>query len=303
VASATPATAIAGQPFTLTVEVVNDAGAVISEINSSVTIGVLNADTRVAGRGTLSTPSFQLLAGQRSISETYTCAEPIVLVAHDDAGNTPATSNVVTITPAAPSAVRLASNPTWVGGNKHATLTARVVDAYENGVANQSVAFALVSGTGEVTPSDSLSDSNGNVRADFLSPHLQETDHLRATDGSFSQDLNLQVSFVDPGAGAGYATNYPNPFHPPSQGTTIAYKLDNNATVRIRIFTQSGDLVREQTFASAGSGGSAGLNQWVWDGRNGSGGVVASGGYVALIETEGSGQAQRTMKHWIAVVR
>src|SRR5262249_18768512 len=62
VASATPSTAVAGQPFTLTVKVVNDAGAVISEINSTVTIEVRNAITRAPGRGTLSTPQFQLQA-------------------------------------------------------------------------------------------------------------------------------------------------------------------------------------------------------------------------------------------------
>ena len=125
VASVTPRPPVAGQPFTVTVKVTNDAGAVISEINSSVTIDVRNANSHAPGRGTLSTPQFQLLGGQRSVSETYTCSEPILLVAHDDAGNTPATSNPITITPGAPSAVRLASSPSWVGGNKHATLTAR----------------------------------------------------------------------------------------------------------------------------------------------------------------------------------
>jgi hypothetical protein len=301
VASTTPATAAAGHPFTLTVQVTNDAGAVISEINSSVTIEVRNANSHAAGRGTLSTPSFQLLGGTRSISETYTCSEPIVLIAHDDAGNTPATSNTLTITPGPPTAVRLASSP-WVGGNKHAAVTARVVDAFENGVPDQSVTFLLLSGTGGLTPSDSVSDVNGNVRADFLSPHQQEVDHIRASSGAFSQELSLEVTFVDPAASAGYATNYPNPFHPPTQGTTIAYKLADNATVRIRIFTQNGDLVREQNFTRAGTGGSAGLNEWIWDGKNGRGSVVASGGYIALIEAD-AGQKQDVMKRSIAVVR
>jgi hypothetical protein len=303
VASVTPATARAGDPFTLVVKVVNDGGAVISEINSSVSIEVRHATADVAGRGTLSTPDFQLLGGQRSITETYTRSEPIVLVAHDDAGNAPATSNPITITPGPPSAVRLASSPSWVGGNKHGTLTARVVDAYENGVPDRSVTFALLSGAGTLTPTDSLSDVNGNVRADFLSPREPEFDRIRAASGSFSQDLDLQVAFVDPHAGGGYVSSFPNPFHPPVEGTTIAYKLDDRATVRIRIFTQTGDLVREQSFASAASGGMAGLNQWVWDGRNGNGAVVASGGYVALIEAQGAGQTLNVMRRRIAVVR
>jgi hypothetical protein len=268
-----------------------------------VTIEVLNANSHKPGRGTLSTPQFQLLAGQRSISETYTNSEPIVLVAHDDAGNAPATSNTITITPGAPSAVRLASNPPWVGGNKHATLTARVVDTFENGVPGQTVNFAVISGTGGLTPSDSLSDENGNVRADFLSPHLQETDHLQATSGSFSQDLNLQVTFVDPNAGGGYVTNYPNPFHPPTQGTIIAYKLADNASVTMRIFTIGGDLVLRRTFERATPGGSPGLNEVAWDGRNGNGDVVASGGYIVLIEAQGTGATLNVIRRKIAVVR
>ena len=303
VAIATPATAVAGQPFTLTVKVVNDAGAVISEINSSVTIDVQNANSHAPGLGVLSTPKFQLLGGQRSISETYTRSEPIVMVAHDDAGNAPATSNPVAITPGAPSAVRLASNPSWVGGNKHGTLTARVVDQFENGVPSQSVSFALLSGTGVVTPSDSTSDENGNVRADFLGPRQQETDHIRATSGAFSQDLAVEITFVDPSAAGGYTTNYPNPFHPPAQGTTLAYKLNDEASVTIRIFAQNGDLVREQTFARGAVGGIAGLNSWTWDGRNGAGNVVSSGGYIVLIEAHGVGSTLNVMRHKIAVVR
>jgi hypothetical protein len=303
VAEVLPSTARAGEPFTLTVKVTNDAGAVISEINSFVTIDVQHATRHEPGRGTLSTRQFQLLGGQRSISQTYTFSEPIVLVARDDAGNAPATSNPITITPGPPTAMRLASNPTWVGGNKHATLTARVVDAYENGVPDRPVTFAVVSGTGLVSPIDSLSDADGNARADFQSPRQPEVSRIRAASGSLSQDLDVEVAFVDPTAGGGHVTSFPNPFHPPAQGTTIAYKLDDHAGVRIRIYTQTGELVREQTFERAASGGAAGLNEWVWDGRNGNGTVVASGGYVALIEAEGIGQTLHVMRRRIAVVR
>ena len=56
----------------------------------------------------------------------------IVLVARDDAGNAPATSNPIIITPGEPSAVRLASSPTWIGGNKHALLSNLVLLFYES---------------------------------------------------------------------------------------------------------------------------------------------------------------------------
>ena len=303
VASVTPSTVRAGDLFTLTVKVTNDAGAVISEINSMVTVEVQNTQTQAPGRGVLATPQFQLLGGQRSISQTYTASEPIVLIAHDDAGNAPATSNVITITPGPPSAVRLASSPTWVGGNKHATLTARVVDAYENGVPDQPVAFALISGTGSVSAIDSLTDANGDARADFLSPRQPEVDRIRATSGSFTRDLDVEVAFVDPTKGGGYVTNFPNPFHPPSEPTTLAYKLDDQASVTVRIFTQSGDLVRRFEVQRGAPGGIQGLNQLVWDGKNGDGKVVSSGGYLVLIEAHGPGETLHVIKRKIAVVR
>jgi Big-like domain-containing protein/flagellar hook capping protein FlgD len=302
-AAVTPSTAPAGGFFTLTVKVTNDAGSVIQEINSFVTVTVQRASSSQPGQGTLLTTQFQLLQGQRSVSETYTFAEPIVLIAHDDAGNAPATSNVITITPGSPSAIRLTSDPTWVGGNKHATVTARVVDAYENGVPDRPVTFALLSGTGTLSPLDSLTSSTGAARADFLSPRNPEMDVIRASSGGLNQDLNLEVAFIDPTAGGGLVTNYPNPFHAGTEATTIAYKLDDFATVTLRVYTNSGQLVRREVFDRGAPGGNPGLNQWSWDGKNGKGEVVASGGYVVLIEAQGQGETLHVIRRKVAVVR
>src|SRR5262245_41426540 len=115
-AAIAPSTARAGEYFTLTVKVTNDAGSVIQEINSNVTVQVENASTQQAGRGTLLVREFQLLQGQRSVSEQYTFAEPIQVIATDDAGNGSARSNVITITPGVPDSIRLVSVPSWVGG-------------------------------------------------------------------------------------------------------------------------------------------------------------------------------------------
>jgi len=302
-AAISPSTAQAGEPFTLTVKVTNDAGSVIQEINSFVTVEVRNAGTQAAGRGTLLTTQFQLLQGQRAVSETYTFVEPIIIIAHDDAGNAPATSNVITITPGDPTAIVMSSNPPWVGGNKHATVYARVVDAFDNGVPDQPVAFQLLTGTGTLSPMDTTSASDGNARADFLSPRNPEIDRIRATSGSLLQEMDLETAFVDPTKGGGYATNYPNPFHPPSEGTTLAYKLDDNASVTVRIYTQTGSLVKRMFFDKGASGGLAGLNTVVWDGKNGKGDVVASGGYIVLIEAQGTGETLHVIRRKIAVVR
>jgi flagellar hook assembly protein FlgD len=115
--------------------------------------------------------------------------------------------------------------------------------------------------------------------------------------------MDLEVAFVDPTAGGGFVTNYPNPFHAGSEGTTLAYKLDDLATVTLRIYTTSGSLVRRVVFERGAPGGSPGLNQWVWDGKNGKGETVASGGYVAFLEAQGAGETLHVMRHKIAVVR
>jgi hypothetical protein len=298
-----PATVRAGEPFTLTVSVVNDGGAVIQEINSAVSIEVQHAITRAAGCGTFSTPQFQLFGGQRSISQTYTCSEPIILIASDDIGTAPATSNPITITPGPPSAVRLAKDPSWVGGNKHATVSARVVDAYENGVPGQSVSFTHVEGGGTLTAIDNTTDDTGVARADYLSPRQPEWARIAAQSGLFSAEIELQTAFVDPSAPGGTIASYPNPFHPRETAATIAYKLSDNANVTLEVFALSGGRVLLKEFRNGTAGGQVGLNEFVWDGKNGQGNFVASGGYLVVIRAEGPGQTMHDMRRKIAVVQ
>jgi hypothetical protein len=255
------------------------------------------------GRGQLLTTQFQLLQGQRSVSETYTFAEPIVIVAYDDAGNAPATTNPIVIKPGQPASIQFTSAPPWVGGNKHATLSAHLIDAFNNGVPGLPMVFQLLTGSGTLSPIDSLTDAAGTARADFLSPRQPEFDHLRASAGSLVADLNLETAFVDPNAKGGSVTSYPNPFHPPLEQTTIAWKLDDDAQVVMRLFTLSGDLVLRRVFDRGTEGGHAGLNTITWDGRNGEGAVVASGGYIALIEAQGQGETMHVIRHKLAVVR
>ncbi len=298
-----PDRARAGEPFTLTVRVVNDAGGVITEINSFVTIEVQNASSREPGRGTLLTTRFQLLQGQRSISETYTYAEPIIFIARDDAGNAPGISDAIIIDPGVPTAIQLSSNPSWLRGNKHATVSARVVDAFDNGVPGEPMSFQLLSGTGVLTPTDSLTNQSGVATADYLSARTPEVSRIHAQSNALSADYDLETAFVDPDAPGGTISNYPNPFHPDAGPTTIAYKLDDNAAVTLRIFTLSGDLVLEEQFPPSTPGGFAGLNTFVWDGENGKGRPVGSGGYIVFVEAKGGGETLHTMRRKIAVVR
>jgi hypothetical protein len=165
------------------------------------------------------------------------------------------------------------------------------------------MAFERLTGTGTLTPIDAATDTGGVARADFLSPRSPETDRIRASASGLSSDLDIETAFVDPSAAGGTVTNYPNPFHPPGQATTIAYKLDDDASVRIRVYTQTGELVREEHFPRGASGGRTGLNGWDWDGTNGAGKAVASGGYIVFIEAQGGGETLHVMRRKIGVVR
>jgi len=66
--------------------------------------------------------------------------------------------------------------------------------------------------------------------------------------------------------------NYPNPFNP---STTITYRLENAAEVKLHIFDTQGRQVK--TLISARQG--AGMHTAHWDGRNEAGGLQASGVY------------------------
>ena len=84
--------------------------------------------------------------------------------------------------------------------------------------------------------------------------------------------------------------------------TTIAYVLDADASVRLRIYSLSGGLVRDETFAAGAEGGQSGLNEVPWDGRNGDGEAVSSGGYILQIEAQTAGAAPNVMRRRVGVV-
>jgi hypothetical protein len=293
----------AGEPFTLSVRVTNDAGSTMQEINSFVEIEVQNASTREPGQGTLLTTQFQLLQGERAVQETYTFAEDIVLIARDDAGNAPAVTEPIHVSPGAPAEIEMNSEPSWVGGNKHATINAWVVDEYGNGVPGRPVVFSLARGMGTLTALDDSTGIGGLARADFLSPRQPEINRIRAVSDDLVAVLDVQTALVDPNAPGGTLTNYPNPFHPDEAPTTIAYKLSDNAFVTLKLYTLGGTLVLRKDFPAGSECGRAGLNEFVWDGRDGSGDLVASGGYILAVQAQGAGETLHQMRCKIAVVR
>jgi hypothetical protein len=78
------------------------------------------------------------------------------------------------------------------------------------------------------------------------------------------------------------AFNYPNPFSPKKQPTTLVYFSSSAGQSNIKIFTITGRLVRTIT-----DNANPGSNEVDWDGKNGKGQIVRNGVYVAVIMPPG----------------
>ncbi|MDD5491150.1 MAG: FlgD immunoglobulin-like domain containing protein [bacterium] len=98
--------------------------------------------------------------------------------------------------------------------------------------------------------------------------------------------------------------NYPNPFDPNREDTTIRFILSENGNITCRIYDFNGDLV---TILQRNDTWSKGLVEFKWGGTNDNGKKVANGTYFAEIQVSGSASdyAGRTVRKIIkiAVVR
>lgn len=298
----------AGSPFTLTVSAVNDAGSVIQEANPQVTVAVLGAHDQAPGRGVLSTTTFQLLQGRRTVSLDYTYAEDIVLRLTDDAGSTPAVTAPLRVVPGDPVAIALSGEPRWVRPGGTVTLSARVTDTCGNVIPEQSVTFQMAANAfGSLAAAGgkglSLATGPGGVAtALYLAPTFAHEATVTASCGAASAGLAIVTAVVNPDAGAGYLTSYPNPFHPGEGPATIVWNLDAASEVRLQVWTTSGSLVLDRRFAAGEPGGTAGTNAFEWNATNGDGEPVASGGYVVRVEAQGDGATEHVMRRKLGVV-
>ena len=113
-----------------------------------------------------------------------------------------------------------------------------------------------------------------------------------AEDSGFAYDYLYEVEFdpdltdAPPALATVLRPNFPNPFRPDEhQQTRLVFDLVSPSTeTRLSIFSTTGDLIWQQDLGSraAREGHAA-----VWDGRNRSGKIVATGVYHLLLETDG----------------
>jgi len=121
------------------------------------------------------------------------------------------------------------------------------------------------------SPQFSLSSLN-------LSPGTYQVS-VMAEDAADNLSDTLQAPIIVASNDLSSVKVFPNPFRP-AQGHTQVTFANLPANARIRIYTFGGELIRDLTANSVGTG--------TWDGNNDSGSHAASGVYFALIEGNGS---------------
>ncbi|MGH8003801.1 MAG: hypothetical protein ACRECJ_03650, partial [Limisphaerales bacterium] len=117
---------------------------------------------------------------------------------------------------------------------------------------------------------------------------------LKANGQPFEYTSSVFTTASGTGLAASLVT-YPNPFSPPAEKIQIAYRLSVASEVELKIFTLTGELVMEKTYASG-----VGANHIEWDGCNGRREQVKNGVYIAVIRSAATGEV---VKQKLAVVK
>jgi len=107
----------------------------------------------------------------------------------------------------------------------------------------------------------------------------------------------LAGAYGIPSARLDSLTNYPNPFDSRKASTFIAYELESDADVFVRVYDLFGISVKKWQMLSGQEGARSGTNRLRWDGRNDRGNFVSAGGYICQVIVEsGSSRVQGIRK-------
>lgn len=120
----------------------------------------------------------------------------------------------------------------------------------------------------------------------FLTPdELRHRLAIDADEAIFAHENQVVTSKETP------AHNYPNPFNPRQEATTIVFEPVESGPIVMSIYDLFGHLVYEKTIPDA--------DDLSWDGRNGRNELVASGGYICILQMDG----EVVSRHKIAVIK
>ena len=122
-------------------------------------------------------------------------------------------------------------------------------------------------------------DYNASVQFDLTGGNGIKRIFVRVLDQAENVSLISSDEIIVDLDPLGLISNYPNPFNPNSEVTTLVIKSDGATEIELKIYDLFGNLVRE---LNAPTG--IAYNQIVWDGRNGKGEMVANGGYICVVK-------------------
>jgi len=98
--------------------------------------------------------------------------------------------------------------------------------------------------------------------------------------------------------------NYPNPVGSGDGTTTFSYYLPEDSEVTITIYTLTGALVRRLIYEAGENGGRGpGVNQVIWDVRNGVGKYVVNGVYICFAAARTPSNGVQSTRYKLAVMR
>jgi hypothetical protein len=192
---------------------------------------------------------------------------------------TPSVTNTLTISPTL--TITLSSTPSFTSTVSR-TLTVSPTWSLTNTITNTpsyTVTRTITptytdSETSTITLTSSVTPSITNTPSITLTLTVTDTFTVTQTQTvTFTVTLTPTLTPTPPDLVLNLKGNFPNPF---VNNTHIVYWLSTDATVEIKVFTVSGEVVRRAT----GIDGKKGYNDYFWDGLNNSSNPVASGVFI-----------------------
>jgi hypothetical protein len=133
---------------------------------------------------------------------------------------------------------------------------------------------------------------NNDISAIFVSgPRLNQAVAVR---GEYDNNFKIGGNFiVTPISTEQSLMVRNNPFNPNIDKAEIAYNLETDALVTMKIYSLTGEIVYQTEFSAGAEGGRIGSNYVSWDGTNEEGKTVVNGVYVVVIRNNESGQSYK----------
>jgi len=256
-----PTEVVSGQNFTVTINAKNNTNDTIPSISGSLTLqAVLAGNESYTGTGVLGITSADLSNGTVTISyQTYSKAEDIKIKVIDE-NNITGISDTISVTAGVSSNLNVTANPSSIISGQSALITAAITDIYDNPVTNKIVNFEIIKGSGSLSSSSAITDSNGEATVTFTQDlGKAEVNTIRVSAGSLSKDIDIKVAVlvVADSGGTIVASEDPNTkvTIPPNVINTdlqIFIRLTNDLTdeEKEKIKTATSKLTRGQIISS-----------------------------------------------------